>query len=64
MFVSILILLLKGGEVGISWEPSKKAMVFQKLGSTEKNSTFTLLFKGCAMAYIVSCKLLTMEALV
>jgi hypothetical protein len=49
MFVSILILLLKGGEVGIIWEPSKKAMLFQKLGSTEEKSTFTVMFKGCAL---------------
>jgi len=49
MFVSILILLLKGGEVGIIWEPSKKAMLFQKLGSTEEKNTFTLMFKGCAL---------------
>jgi hypothetical protein len=46
MSVTILILLLKGGEVGIIWEPSKKAV----------------LLKDCAM--VVSCKLLTMEALV
>ena len=50
MFVSSLILLLKGGEVSIIWEPSKKAVLFQKLGSTEENSTFTLMFKDCAMA--------------
>jgi len=40
---------MKGGEVGIIWEPSKKAMLFQKLGSTEEKSTFALMFKGCAM---------------
>jgi hypothetical protein len=40
MFFSILI-LLKGGEVGIIWEPSKKAMLIQKLGSTEEKNTRT-----------------------
>jgi hypothetical protein len=49
MFVSILILLLKGGEVGIIWEPSKKAVLFQKLGSTEEKGTFTLVYKGCVL---------------
>jgi len=45
-----LIVLLKGGEVGLIWELSKKAMLLEKLGSTEEKSTFTLMFKDCAMA--------------
>jgi len=49
MFVSVLILLLKRGEVGIIWEPSKKAMLFKQLGSTEEKSTSTLMFKDCAL---------------
>jgi hypothetical protein len=56
MFVSILILLLKGGEVDIIWELSKKTVLFQKLGNSDEKSAFTLMFKGC--------KLLTMESVV
>jgi len=42
--------------VGIIWEPSKKAVLFQQLGSTEEKSTSTLMFKGCALgSYLQAC---------